>query len=311
MKTINLLGTAILAATLSMSAISCTNDENDPIVLDDTIMPTVVDDVLAKSSESLDKAEKAVAPAVITPESTSSIKKIVIGDGMKAYIYPIGTKAINSDVIVCEYTIEDGNIVIKGGDTFGDITITSVENAVEIAFQGMNYKGEKKETTAPKSTNEINICRAWSNAKYSAGIYVDKLPVYGAKEDEKKETDNIVDLKNAIMKKLETKEGFINDGFKFLNNNITGVNFLTNGTVLISYDNGTVEESDWKWVDEANGKLTTTIDGKEVDVDVRCETAKNGKSNTVYFVIDANLEGVGNLGVHKLSGRLICKMTDK
>ena len=60
MKTINLLGTAILAATLSMSAISCTNDENDPIVLDDTIMPTVVDDVLAKSSESLDKAEKAV-----------------------------------------------------------------------------------------------------------------------------------------------------------------------------------------------------------------------------------------------------------
>ena len=311
MKKINLLGTAILAATLSLSAISCSDSENDPIVLDSSIMPTVVDDVLAMSSESLGKTEKAVDPAVITPESASSIKKIVIGDGMKAYIYPLGTKAINSDVIVCEYKIEDGNIVINGGDTFGDITITSVENAVQIALKGMNYKGEKKETTAPKSTNEVNICRAWSNAKYSAGIYVDKLPVYGAKGNEKKETDNIVDLKNAIMEKLKTENNMVDDGFKFLQNNITGVNFLTNGKVLISYSNGTVEESDWKWVDEANGKLTTTIDGKEVDVDVRCEAAKNGKSNTIYFVIDANLEGVGNLGVHKLSGRLICKMTDK
>lgn len=312
MKTFRTLGTMLLAATLSLGAISCEDAENAPIVLDPTIKPTVVDEVLAKMSDKLDAHHGEVTPFIAFPDKGAPIRKIVIAEGGKAFLYSAPSEAITrsiiSDVITCEYKIVDGNIVINAGKEYGDITITSIGNAVKIAIESVIYAAEKEETPAPTTESAVNICRAWSKAKYSAGIYFDKLPIYGAIDKEKVEVDDIRILKKSIMDKLVTDTKLKDEGFKFLENNIVGINFLTNGKVYVTYSNDTVEESEWNWIDEAKGKLHTTIDGKEVDIDVRCEA---GTPNTAYFIIDANLNGVGGIGKHTLSGRFVCKMTDK
>lgn len=308
MKTIKFLGAALMAATLAFVNVSCSsNDDDDEIVLDNTIKLTTVDDAMAIASEALEAPEKTTTPSIITPDAGCSIDKIVVGDGGKAFLYAKVTKAINSDVIVCTYRVEDGKIIINGGSLFGDVVVTTVDNALSIAINGVLFGGTKQDTALPGSVNAVNICRAWSNATYTAGIYVDKLPIYGATASEKQEVSSIVSLKNAIMTKLKKENNMTDEGFKFLEHNIVGINFLNNGKVYITYDNSTVEESSWRWIDESKGKLSTTIDGYDVNVDVRCT---KGKPNTAYFIIDANMQGVGNLGVHTLSGRLVCKMKD-
>lgn len=307
MKTIKILGMTLIAAILGFTTVSCSDSDNAPIVLDDSIPPTTVDDALAIVSEVIAATDSKGVLSSISPASDCAIGKIVAGYG-KAFIFKSGaTRAINSDVIVCEYKVENGKLIINGGAEFGEIVVTTVDNAVSIAFQGMMLPGTKEDLAPAKSDSEISICRAWSNATYTAGIYVDKLPIYGAKPEEKVERSSIIELKDAIMNKLQKDNKMTDDGFKFLAHNIVGLEILTNGKLYISYDNGNVEESDWRWISEKDGKFTTTIDGKSVNVDVRY---KAGDPNTAYFVIDANLEGVGNLGVHELSGRLVCRMTD-
>ena len=115
------------------------------------------------------------------------------------------------------------------------------------------------------------------------------------------------DIMNVDLNKLISDQGLKNEGFNLLRNNLTGVNFVNNGTVYFTYADGKIEESTWKWIDKTNGKLNTTLDGVNVNVVLRF---KKGQPNTAYFVIDANLAGIGGLGVHTLSGQLICTMTD-
>lgn len=297
---------ALMAMLACFAFVSCNNNEDDPIELDPTIKKTVADEVMELSPVELSKKSKTDTPIVIHfKNSDCPLEKIVILD-TESLLYPKQTRAISSDVITCPYTIDGDVITIKSGSAYGDIVV-KLGDVIEVTINDITYTADQESLPEPDSASEVGLCRCWTNAKYSAGIYFDKLPIYGANEAEKAEKSDVRNLKDAIMNKLMAEKGLKDEGFAFLNDNITGVNFLTNGIVYITYSSGRVEESAWKWIDEAKAKLNTTIDGVKVDVDVRF---KSGTPNTAYFVIDANLQGVGGLGVHTLSGKLVCKMTD-
>jgi len=309
MKTLRFICAATLAAIMSFSITSCgTKDDDEGIVLDPTIKKTVVDEVIEMPITNINEDERTVELAKITPiKEDCPIDKFVLLYDNNAFLFPkSGTRAFNSGVISCTYTVQGKNIIIETGKSYGKVTI-KLDAITQVYMNGETYEASKEDIPALTSVSEKNLCRTWKNAKYSAGIYFDKLPVYGAIESEKGEVDDVRILKNAIMQKLIKEEKLKDEGFKFLNNSIKAVNFLADGYLYITYADDTVEESKWTWKDQSAAKLNTYIDGVNVDVDVRYKT---GTPNEVYFVIDANLKGVGGLGQHTLSGRLICHMTE-
>lgn len=302
MKKRNIFYAAFVAFAFILGFSSCSNSEDDPIVLPDDILPTVTDAILAMPLDVLDQPKDNDEEAVISV-TDAPIEKIVLAKGKKAMIYKKTTRAINDNVILCSYKVVGSDIVIEA---LGYTIKIGTGAIASIAIDEILYSAKKQAIDAPAG-NEVSLCRAWGNAKYRAAVKFDQLPVYGAKADEQVEVASIIDLNKKILNKLISDQGLKNEGFNLLRNNLTGVNFVNNGTVYFTYADGKIEESTWKWIDKTNGKLNTTLDGVNVNVVLRF---KKGQPNTAYFVIDANLAGIGGLGVHTLSGQLICTMTD-
>lgn len=313
-KTFRMIGAAMFAAVLCFGFASCGSDsDDDPIVLPDDIKPTVIDEALALPNEKLpDVMKEGVQRIIETTSATARLEKVVLVKGMEAIVYPKAlTKAINDNAIVCTYTIEGGYIVIDTKSTLGEIKIP-VEGAVEIVTSTGTEPAKEITLPAPSTDNAKSLCRPWGNTKFKAGVFFDKVPVWGANDSEKKDYNSIIDLKNAVVNKLIKDSNLRDEGFKLLTNNLIAANFMSNNVVYFTYHNVqkntiSVEESKWSWVDEAKGKLKTTLDNVEVNVDVRFQ---KGTPNKAVFIIDANLAGVGGLGVHTLSGRLVCTMTE-
>ncbi|MCQ2220172.1 MAG: hypothetical protein MJZ12_02195 [Prevotella sp.] len=302
MKKRNVFYAAFVAFALALGFSSCSSSEDDPIVLPDEIKPTITDEILAMPLEVLDQPKDNDEEAVISV-TDAPIEKIVLAKGKKAMIYKKTTRAINDNVILCSYKVVGSDIVIEA---LG-YTIKIGTGAVASVMIGNDEYPAKKQAIDAPAGNEVSLCRAWGNAKYRAAVKFDQLPVYGAKADEQVEVASIIDLNKKILNKLISDQGLKNEGFNLLRNNLTGVNFVNNGTVYFTYADGKIEESTWKWIDKTKGKLNTTLDGVNVNVELRF---KKGQPNTAYFVIDANLAHIGGLGVHTLSGQLICTMTD-
>lgn len=318
MKKRNIFYAAFAALAFVLGFSSCSNSDDDPIVLDPTVKTTITDLLLAEKSDVLDKplADFDVREWIVTDDAP--IAKVIISKSKKAVVYlskkkdasAKGTRAaaINEDVIVCDYTVDaSGNIVVN---VAGHTIKVSIEDYANIIVDEVVHATTSELLPAPTDNNEIALCREWKNAKYTASVYFDKLPIYGAKAEEQVELADVRTLTKNVKDKLikSGSNGLKDEGFDMLSNNLVGVNFLNNGTVYFSYQDGKVEESSWQWVDKAAGKLKTTLDGVAVNVVLRFK--KGDKGNTAYFIIDANLKGIGGLGVHDLNGQLICKMTD-
>lgn len=308
MKKRNFFFAAFMAVTLAFGFTSCSSSDDDPIIIDPTIKETIKDEILKLPIDVLDAPQADGAVEKYTIES-APIESVILTKSDKAIvkINPL-TKAFNDNVIVCNYTVEGTNIVIKAGKYTIKVNMLDVAN---IIIDDQPYSCTTEELPEPTEANEISLCREWKEAKYTASLYFDKLPVWGAKTEEKKELSDIRELNNKVITKLIKDSNLRDEGFKMISNNLTGVNFVSNGTVYFTYQDGKIEESTWKWKDKKNAKLTTTLDGKEVTIDIRFKKgASADKVNTVYFIIDTKIEGVGGLGVHELTGQLICKMTD-
>lgn len=319
MKKRNIFYAAFAALAFVLGFSSCSNSDDDPIVLDPTVKTTITDLLLAEKSDVLDKplADFAVREWTVTDDAP--IAKVIISKSEKAIVYLAkegvapakGTRAaaINEDVIVCDYTVEGSNIVVN---VAGHTIKVSLIDYANIIVDEVAHATTSELLPAPTDNNEIALCREWKNAKYTASVYFDKLPIYGAKAEEQVELADVRTLTKNVKDKLikNGSNGLKDEGFDMLRNNLVGVNFLNNGTVYFSYQDGKVEESSWQWVDKAAGKLKTTLDGVAVNVVLRFKKGDEGKVNTAFFIIDANLKGIGGLGVHDLNGQLICKMTD-
>lgn len=300
---------AFMAVALAFGFTSCSSSDDDPIDLPKDILPTITDNLLAMVSENLSAEESGVPSKVITLSDVKApIEKLILSKSMKAILYknPL-TKAINDNVIVCNYEIEGTNIIIKVDGYTIKVSMTDMNN---IIIDEQVFAVTTNTLPEPTAVNDINLCREWKDAKYTAAIKFDNLPVWGAKTEEQTEFADVRELNRKVINKIIKDSSLKDEGFNMLRNNLVGVNFVNNGTVFFSYQDGKVEESTWKWVDASKGKLNTTLDGKNVNVDLRFKKGEAGKPNTAYFIIDANLAGVGGLGVHHLTGQLICKMTD-
>lgn len=308
MKTLRTFLTAILAVTLSFNLASCSDSDDDPIVLDPTVKETIAEQIMAMSSESLPAVTKVGSDIIITATSPDSpIEKIVITKEGKAIVYPAVTRSsVATNTIECTYTLDGDDMIINAGGTLGTIRVSVSSVATSIFINSTSYNATSLEVPAQATATEVSLCRNWSNTKYRAAVWFDKLPVYGANDNEMTEVTDIRTLKNNILDKVTT-EDINKENFNILKNNLVSAYFLNNKTVYFTYSNGNVEESSWKWLNESEGKFETYIDGGKVIVDVRF---KKGTPNTAYFVIEGTVNCTGNLGKHVVSGKLICTMTD-
>lgn len=311
MKRNHVLCFALLAATMSLGFTSCSVEDDPEIVLDNTIKPTIIDDVLQKTA-TVTLPAVATTPAVVEIAAGAPVSKIVIGSDGKAIVFATNAPAARaivdgSNVFTGTYTItaegfviacpELGLDIIVPADLLSDIHIGDDAYAIVSSLQ----------VPASASATELSICRTWTNPIYTAGVFFDKLPVYGVKAEDKAGVASIKDLaKNVLNRILAEDSNLRNEGFELLSSDIETLTF-THDRVYVRFENGRVEESTWSWTDQTKGQLSTVIDGKNVALDVRFET---GSPNKAYFVVDANCEGVGGLGVHTISGRLVCTMTD-
>lgn len=308
MKTLRTFLTAILAVTLSFNLASCSDSDDDPIVLDPTVKETIAEQIMAMSSESLPAVTKVGSDIIITATSPDSpIEKIVITKEGKAIVYPAVTRSsVATNTIECTYTLDGDDMIINAGGTLGTIKVSVSSVATSIIINSASYNATSLEVPAGATATEVSLCRNWSNTKYRAAVWFDKLPVYGANDNEMTEVTDIRTLKNNILDKVTT-EDINKENFNILKNDLVSAYFLNNKTVYFTYSNGNVEESSWKWLNESEGKFETYIDGGKVIVDVRF---KKGTPNTAYFVIEGTVNCTGNLGKHVVSGKLICTMTD-
>lgn len=312
MKTLRFFGAALMAVTLSFGMTSCGSDDDDNgIVLDPTIKATIADVVEKYPAVELGKLVSVLPDGAFTvsiKDAKAAITKIVVDD-TKAIVYKSETKAVvdGENVFVCQYKLEGDKIVISCPELEANITV-SMDDAADILINDDPFKAELAKAPAAATPNEVSICRTWKNPGYTAGVWFDKLPIYGVQAAEQKEVKEIKVLAKSVMDKLIAKDSKLyDDGFKILSSDIESVTFLTNNVVYVVYTNGKVEESTWKWTNQANGELSTVIDGKDVALTARFQ---KGTPNKAYFVITANMEGVGGLGVHTLTGRLVCNLND-
>lgn len=314
----NFFYAAFVALAFVLGFSSCSNSEDDPIVIDPTVKTTITDLLLKETSEDIGKPDPDFAVREWTVTDDAPVEKVIISKSEKAIVYlskkaagAKGTRAaaINENVIVCDYTMEGSNIIIQAG---GHTIKVSIIDYASIIIDEIAHATNSDLLPAPTDVNEIALCREWKNAEYTASVYFDKLPIYGAKAEEQTFIKDVRELTKKVKDKLikDGSNGLKDEGFDMLRNNLVGVNFLNNGTVYFSYQDGKVEESSWKWIDKSKGKLNTTLDGVNVNVDLRFKKGGEGKVNNAFFIIDANLRGVGGLGVHDLNGQLICRMTD-
>lgn len=305
----------MFATVLGVGFASCNDDDDAPIVLPSEIKPTVIEEALATSSEVLGDVDKDGVEKIISVGASSyDVSEIILTKDKKALIKPksesaakaMTSRAIISNSIICDYTIDGSNIIINAGGSIGKITIP-LANAAQIMIQSTLVNVTYVTLLPPATNNEKSLCRPWSNPSYTAGIFVDKIPVWGAQVSEKTGCRSIMELKNLIVEKLVVDGKIKDEGFKLLSSDLVSVNFMTSGVVYFCFSNGTMEKSTWSWTNEAKGELKTTIDNREVNVAVRF---KKGTPNTAIFVIDANTNGITGTGVHKLSGRLVVTMTE-
>lgn len=310
MKKIYFLSAALFAAILSLGLTSCSVDDDEEIVLDNTIQTTIADEVLTKAADvTLQTVEQT--PAVVELAADAPVSKIVIGTDGKAILYmnQQAPRAIvdGANVYTAEYEVTNEGIkivcselgvnILVPADLVGEITFDNNSYAIIGALQ----------VPATASPAEHNICRTWSHPVYTAGVFFDKLPVYGASAADKAGVNSIRELASKVLDRIVAQDSDLHDeGFKLLSSDIESLTF-TNEKVYLRFTNGNVEESTWTWTNQSKGQLKTVIDGKDVALEARFE---GGTPNKAYFVIDANCEGVGGLGVHTLTGRLVCTMND-
>lgn len=311
MKKIYFLSAALFAATFSLGLTSCSVEDDEEIVLDSTVKSTVVDDVMSKSTDNVIPAAKQ-APIEIKLASGAPISKIIIGSNAKAILYKSNAQAARaivdgSNVYTGTYTITADGFVIACPELGADILVPAdLVSDIHIGDDAYAIASATEVPTSATAT-DLSICRTWSNPTYAAGVYFDKLPVYGVKAEDKAGVKSIKDLANAVVNRILAEDSSLrNEGFDILSSDIESLTF-TADKVYLRFENGRVEESTWAWNDKSKGQLKTVVDGKDVTLDARFES---GTPNKAYFIIDANCEGVGGLGVHTLSGRLICTMTD-
>lgn len=310
-KTFRMIGAAMFAAMLTFGFTSCDDSDDAPINLPDDIKPTVIDEALAIVSDKLPGIDKAGIERFIESKG-GMLDKILVYKSGTAIVIPAATKAINEEAIVCNYEIKDDFIVITAPAPIGEIKISTtvaVDAAVSIILNGGTEAATEIAIPAASTDNAKSLCRPWSKAKYKAGVLFDKVPVWGAQEKEKVDYNSIIDLQNAVAKKLTTDSDLKDNGISILSKNLIGASFASNNKVFFTFEDvrgkKSIEESTWKWIDEAKGTLETTLDGEKVKIDVRFQ---KGTPNKAIFVIDAKVKGIGGLGVHTLSGRLVCTM---
>lgn len=309
MKATRFFGAALFAVALCAGMVSCDNEDDPGIVLDPTIQPTVVDDVLAQPTVDIDADATRPVPTVVELEASAPVTKLVIGPReVIAYLAestPARGTTEASNVFHGTYTIG------LSGFTFtvpgiGEITVP-MDMIGSVLIGGLPYSIDAALATVPGTPGEVSLCRTWTNPTYRAGIYFDKLPIYGVSDTEKNGSRSIAELARTVLSRIIAEDSkFVNEGFKLLSSDIESLTFTSNKVYLV-FENGRVEESSWKWVDQAKGKLSTVIDGKDVVIETRFE---KGTPNKGHFVIDANCEGIGGLGAHTISGRLVCSMND-
>lgn len=310
MKKVFYLSAVLFAAPLTFGLTSCSVEDDSEIVLDDEIKPTIADEVLTKATDvKLQTVEQT--PAVVELAENAPVSKIVIGSDGNALLYMNaqapraiidGTNVYTASynvtaegiVIVCE---ELGVNILVPADLANEVTIDNASYAILGALQ----------VPANATAAELNICRTWKNPVYTAGVFFDKLPIYGVSAADKASVRSIQELASKVLDRIVAQDSDLrNEGFKLLSSDIESLTF-TSEKVYLRFTNGKVEESTWTWTDKNKGQLKTVVDGKDVVLEARFE---EGTPNKAYFVIDANCEGVGGLGVHTLSGRLVCTMTD-
>lgn len=299
---------ALFAAALSFGLTSCGVEDDPGIVLDDTIKPTVIDDIQKLPTNVTLPAAKQ-EPAVVEMSEESPVSKILLGSDSKALVFTksVAARAIvdGTNVYTGTYTItsegyvvecpELGASIIVPFDLVGDIQIGEDAYAIE----------ESLKVPDSATPAELSICRTWGNPSYTAGVFFDKLPVYGTKDEEKASVQSIQVLAKKVLDRIVAQDSSLRDeGFKLLSSEIESLTF-TSQKVFVRFTDKRVEESVWSWTDQSKGQLKTVIDGKDVALEARFEAP-----NKAYFIVTANCEGVGGLGVHTLSGKLICTMTD-
>lgn len=299
---------ALIASALSFGLVSCSVEDDPEIELDKTIKPTVIDDILAKpSAVTLPSTDQA--PIEVELSTESPVSKIVIGSDNKALLYKANVQARaivgSTNVFTGEYTIEGDCFVIVCEELGLNIKVP-MDFLDDVTINDVSYKIEETlQIPTSATTADENICRTWTRPVYTAGVFFDKLPVYGVSDADKEEVADIKVLAKRIFDRIVAENSDLRDeGFDLLSSNIESLTFTAN-KVYLRFEDGRVEESTWEWTDLSKNLLKTVVDGKEVALEARFEAP-----DKAYFIVTANCEGVGGLGVHTLSGALICKMVE-
>lgn len=305
MKVLRMFGAAMMAVVLSSGMVSC-GDDDEVIVLDPEIKKTIVDEVLTLSKDvALEDAKFITTPKEVSIPK-GPLKKIVFCEEEAILYVADATRAIvdGKNVFVCEYTMDGTNLIIEN-DELGTITV-SMTGIMEVMIDKDSYPCEVVTLPAAATPTAVGLCRTWKNPTYQAAIFFDQLPIYGVNEH--KTYTEVKPLIEDVLDKILAQDSNLRDrSFQLLSSDIESVNFMTNGKVYLKFADGKVEESDWEWISEADGKIKTVVDGKDVVIDVRFEA---GEPNKAHFVIDANCAGIDGLGVHSLSGRIIANTID-
>ena len=109
----NFFYAAFVALAFVLGFSSCSNSEDDPIVIDPTVKTTITDLLLKETSEELESPKKDFAVRGWTVTDDAPVAKVIVSKSEKAIVYlkmaasAKGTRAaaINENVIVCDYTI--------------------------------------------------------------------------------------------------------------------------------------------------------------------------------------------------------------
>lgn len=308
MKTLHRIGISFMAIALCLGAVSCGNDEDDPIVLnpdpDQTSDPIaeLVSQPVNPLSQTTGKANTFIINIL---DDNAPFNRLTLTEDHVVYAEsgnlrsaPLQTRATNHSTLVGSYvTKSDGIIEV----TLPDITPFTLEingDNATMLFGNTSYMCEKENVTTPTTGVEVSLVRHWTNPTYQAIVMFDKLVVYD------KTATNVLDLQADLLKALNKED----KDFEVLQDNMKRIYFVNNGTCFIEYDKKGIEISTWSWVDKTAGRLKTVISGKSVEVDIRFTA---GEPNKVSFII-SNVEEFNVLKAnnHTISGRLVVEMKD-
>ncbi len=292
MKTIRMMGTALLATVFSFGISSCNSDE-----VDDTINPIAV---YESCMDALAAPVNGISPVniILTAGPFTNIK---LGEGSTFVAYGRETRADSKNSFSGTYTINGTNIEFKAGSYNVSIPISTVIKAISIS--GLEYDTTSDAIPGVSEPKTQSLCRAWYPTDYHAVVMVDGKVMYNKHES------SLVDLEYDLyayvlcVEKKDVKESDL-----LITHEVKNFVFMSDNTFAATYTNNATDINKWKWSNTSNGEIKFIVGGNELVGEARF---KQGNPNNMYIIADIDMSGAGDLGTHKVSGKLVISLSDK